>query len=358
MKDIEAGVRASFITQAEACEALGSAFTRRLCRLFAARLSADSTIGRHIFNWEGDYSAKADNVALRLCGAINHLALTGTDTLLQSVYPPRPNFEFLNDDTVWDIINGAFERHYGAIIRFMKSAPQTNEVRRSAALIPAYHAIARCFDMPINLFELGASAGLNLYPDLYGIQTDEFSINPGSRLVLSPEWRGDNPVIGELSISRRKACDLTPVDISNDANCIRMLAYIWPDQIKRVTRTKAAIDLAQNNPDHLVEQSDAIEWLEKCLNDRGKNHVSVFHHTIAWQYFPTALQAKGEALFKTHGSKATSAAPLIRLSMESDGKGAGEGALLTMTVWPSGKTYQLGRADFHGRWVDWQNPAL
>lgn len=326
--------------------------------MIAARLEAQSAIGQHIFHWKGDYSAKADNVALRLCGAINHLALMGTDKLLQTVYPPRPNFEFMDDDTVWDIINGALERQGAAIIDFMKSAPQTNEVRRSAALIPAYHAIAKRFNLPIDLYELGASAGLNLYPDLYGIQTDEFSINPDSRLVLSPEWRGDIPAMGDLRISSRKACDLTPVDISNDANCIRMLAYIWPDQIERVTRTKAAIDLAQNNPDHLVEQSDAIEWLEKCLNNRAKNRASVFHHTIAWQYFPTALQARGEALFQNHGSTATTAAPLIRLSMESDGKGADEGALLTMTVWPSGKTYELGRADFHGRWVDWQNPVL
>ncbi len=125
MKDIEAGVRASFVSQAEACEALGSAFTGRLCRLIAARLEAQSAIGQHIFHWKGDYSAKADNVALRLCGAINHLALMGTDKLLQTVYPPRPNFEFMDDDTVWDIINGALERQGAAIIDFMKSAPQT-----------------------------------------------------------------------------------------------------------------------------------------------------------------------------------------------------------------------------------------
>jgi hypothetical protein len=124
MKDSEAGVRASFISQAEACEALGSAFTGRLCRLIAARLEAQSAIGQHIFHWKGDYSAKADNVALRICGAINHLALMGADKLLQAVYPPRPNLNFMDDDTVWEIISGGLECQGAAIIDFMNQRPK------------------------------------------------------------------------------------------------------------------------------------------------------------------------------------------------------------------------------------------
>ena len=337
---------------------LGSPFTARLCRILATFLDANSKLGKHIFNWQGDFTAAADNVALRLCGAINHLALTQTDQPLAGVHPPRADFETMPDEDVWLAVSGAIKRHTDAIINFMGSAPQTNEVRRSAALIPAYHAIAERYDLPIILHELGASAGLNLYPDQYGIVTPEFSINPNAELVLTPDWKGDVPQTGNLLIAKRKACDLSPVDIRIETNCTRMLAYVWPDQIERVQRTKTATKLAQSNTDHIVESADAITWLEKCLAERAVEHVSVFHHTIAWQYFPTQLQAKGEALFKEYGAKASMSAPLIRIAMESDGKGANEGALLTMTVWPSGETYNLGRADFHGRWVDWINPIM
>ncbi|MGB7287104.1 MAG: DUF2332 family protein [Salaquimonas sp.] len=356
MTNRESDIRASFITQAVACETLGSPFTGRLCRLIAKQLDVKSELGKHVFSWSGDYSARADNVALRLCGAINHLVLTQADAELAKIYPPVTAFSQMDDAEVWKHIIAAIERHTGPIKAFMQSAPQTNEVRRSAALIPAYHAIANRFDLPINLHELGASAGLNLYPDLYGIETPEVQINPETRLVLTPRWRGEVPLAGNLEINNRRACDLVPIDISDEANCLRMLAYIWPDQIDRVSRTKAAIELAQENQLHLVEQADAIGWLEERLQNRTKNTAGVFHHTIAWQYFPNDQQAKGEALFEEHGKDATEASPLIRISMESDGKGASEGASLTMTIWPSGKTHNLGRADFHGRWIDWKNP--
>jgi len=44
------------------------------------------------------------------------------------------------------------------------------------------------------------------------------------------------------------------------------------------------------------------------------------------------------------------ATPLVRMAMEADG---GDGARLAMTRYPSGEVRVLGRADFHGRWVDW-----
>jgi hypothetical protein len=42
--------------------------------------------------------------------------------------------------------------------------------------------------------------------------------------------------------------------------------------------------------------------------------------------------------------------------MEADGS-TEPGAALTLTLWPGEKVIPLGRADFHGRWVDWTAPA-
>jgi hypothetical protein len=47
-------------------------------------------------------------------------------------------------------------------------------------------------------------------------------------------------------------------------------------------------------------------------------------------------------------------APIARLSMEVDD--STPGAALTLTLWPGGEIIPLGRADFHGRWIDWQAP--
>ncbi len=45
--------------------------------------------------------------------------------------------------------------------------PQTNEVRRSALLLPGFIEIARKTGLPLRLLEIGASAGLNQVWDEY-----------------------------------------------------------------------------------------------------------------------------------------------------------------------------------------------
>ena len=54
------------------------------------------------------------------------------------------------------------------------------------------------------------------------------------------------------------------------------------------------------------------------------------------------------------GAQATPNRPLAWLSMETDGDTTGKvGAALTLRLWPGDITLELGRADFHGRWINW-----
>ena len=61
---------------------------------------------------------------------------------------------------------------------------QTNEVGRSAALMPAFTAVAERFDRPLALIEIGCSAGLNLF-------FDRFHIDYGAGGAVGP---ADSPV--------------------------------------------------------------------------------------------------------------------------------------------------------------------
>ena len=83
-------------------------------------------------------------------------------------------------------------------------------------------------------------------------------------------------------------------------------------------------------------------------------HLHLVCHTIAWQYFPAAAQAKGSALIEAAGTRATPQSPLAWLSYEADGHSPG--AALTLRLWPGDLTIPMGRADFHGRWIDWKAP--
>jgi len=345
-------VRDAFLLQARACDELGSPFTARVCRLLADRLTAGTAAGERALGWQGDPTNAGDNLPLRFCGALNHLAVTGRDAELASAYPPvNPEAD---DESIWRAIFGALERHPVETVRFLDSAPQTNEVRRSAALLPAWSWLADRFGLPLVVSEVGASAGLNLHAERYHLRTPGFSLgDTASQVTLSPDWKGESPPVEGPVVAERLGCDLSPLDTSTRPGRERLLAYVWPDQRDRVERIAAAIGLAARDG-LLVERADAADWLERRLASPRTGAVHVVQHTIAWQYFPAAVKARGEALLAQAGGKATTDAPLARIAMEADGKGPGAG--LSMTLWPGGWTFALGRADFHGRWVDWRNP--
>jgi hypothetical protein len=238
------------------------------------------------------------------------------------------------------------------ILARMASAPQTNEVRRSGALLPGFLVIAKRFAKPLALSELGASAGLNLLWDRY-----RYAIGQGgwgdinSPVVIVPEWRGKPLPVAAASVAERAGCDLNPVDASNPEHRLRMLSYVWTDQADRLERARAALTMAAQQGVH-VEKSDAIEWLRKRLARPFPGRTHVIYHTIAWQYFPKHLQKQGEDLVMQAGARATEAAPLARLQLETDD--GEDGAGLSLQIWPSGERQAIGRADFHGRWVDWR----
>lgn len=84
--------------------------------------------------------------------------------------------------------------------------------------------------------------------------------------------------------------------------------------------------------------------------------LHLIFHTVAWQYFPPAAQAKGTALIEAAGARATPDTPLAWLRMEADTQT--RGASVSARLWPGDHHIPLGRADFHGRWVDWSSDPL
>jgi hypothetical protein len=335
-----------FRLQGVACAELGSPFMGQLMPLIADRLRAGTAVADLILNWDGDPAPSADSVPLRFAGALHDLARSGA--ALAEFYPPaRPD-----DDTLWAAVADAMVRHEAVLLQWMTSAPQTNEVRRAAAIVPALHMVAGAVAMPVSLMELGASAGLNLRCDRFCVQAGDVTFGPrDSGVQIAPNWDGPVPAPASVDVVARAGVDLNPIDPATDAGKARLLAYLWPDQPDRIMRTDAAIDLARRVGAQMVK-ADAIDWLSGALTP-VPGVARVVYHTVAWQYFPAAVQAAGEALLADAGATATAQTPLARISMEADG---GAGAALRVTLWPGGETLELARVDFHGRWVRWVGP--
>ncbi|WP_050524180.1 DUF2332 domain-containing protein [Pseudorhodobacter wandonensis] len=343
-------VRDSFVAQAQACESLGSPFTARILRLLAEGLTHGSPVADRILGWQGDPSSRADALALRLAGGLHALALQGQPIALHSFYANPTRY---TDIEAMAVLLDTVEAAPDTLMHWLDSPPQTNEVRRSAVLIAAGHWLAAKFGLPMVLSELGASAGLNLNWDHYALDIGETFGPPDSPLRLTPEWRGPLPPHTAPQIIERRAVDLNPLCTTHDS--LRIRSYIWADQPHRMALTQTAISLGKGIS---VEKGDAVEWLETRLRNQMPNCLHLIYHTVAWQYFPAATQARGEAALQTAGQRATATAPLAHLAMESDGTDSGPGAALTLRLWPGNQVIPLGRVDFHGRWVDWQAPHI
>ena len=341
-------VREHFRKQAEACLQLGSPFTARVLQLAADRLEDASAIGRTILGWQGD--PKADALALRFAGSLHALVLSRASPALARVYPGGG--AETEPDTLWQEVTDALDRHGPAILRFLESPPQTNEVARCAVLLGGFLTIARQTGGPLALLEIGASAGLNLHWDGYAYGLGEASWGPAAApLRLEPEWRGPPPPFGPVAVRARRGCDRRPLDPSNPHDRLRLRSYVWADQKARLARLDAALDHAARHGTR-VEQADAANWVEACLAARPAGLATVLFHSIVWQYLPRVTQQRIEAVLERAGSEAPENAPLAWLRMEPGPDGAH--AELRLTIWPGGRDQLLADADYHGRWVSWR----
>ena len=330
--------------QAKACEALGSPFMKVLLELLAERLRPDTPLTKRLFNWPGDAGPAADSVPLRLAGALHALRMLERCGL-QDAYPPND----LDVELLWGAVSWAFDKEAAFISTFIDSPPQTNEIRRSAGLIATGHWLTHRFKLPIALREIGASAGLNMMWDQFALSiNDQVYGPPDSPVVLTPTWTGPLPPHAkDISIISRQGVDLSPVDLHSPIDRLRLKSYIWPDQPDRLEKTDAAIALF----DAKVVAADAVDWLNNL--DLTPNALTLIYSTIAWQYLPKSAQTRGESHIQTLGSAATQTSPVAWLQIEHNGTDA---ASITLRLWPRDLKINLGRMDFHGRWVNWSPP--
>jgi hypothetical protein len=342
----QARVRAAFRAQVAHCTNLGSPFTARLSELFAERLTADGVVGRRALGWTGDPSPKVDGLPLRLAGGLHALVRSGEAAELAAVYPPHT----AGDDALWAAVVRTLDEHAAFLDRWLEHPPQTNEVARSSALMGGLLVLAARFGLPFAIYELGASAGLNLNldrfrHDLGGVVAGDTA----SAVRLAPAWEGPPPPDAPVEIVRRRGVDVAPLDAGDPAARARLLAFVWADQTERVARLEAALAVAAEHPPE-IDAADAADWIEPRLAVEAETGVCrVVQHTIAWQYFPEATKARIRARLDEAGARASADAPLAWLRLESEAVGA----RLRLTVWPGGEDTVLAEPDAHVRGVRW-----
>ncbi len=166
--------------------------------------------------------------------------------------PLRP-FDLVRDDIVnrWPAIAELATSH----------STQTNDPRRCTPLLVALHRIRG----PIALIEVGASAGLTLYPDRYSYVWTA----PG-RTITSHPADGPSPVTVTADVSGwgadvpkrptvvyREGIDLSPIDVRIDDQREWLEALVWPEQNDRLELVQAASTIVASDPP-VMTAGDAV----------------------------------------------------------------------------------------------------
>lgn len=343
-------VLAHFREQAAFCDAYGSSFTGALIAAMADDIESGGPTATLISDWPTN--PRADALALRFAGALHFAVLTKRDAALAALYPGHAATWSMSD--VWPVARAFLDRERAWVAEFIRSAPQTNETRRSIALLSGFLTFAQNWRGPVDTLEIGASAGLNLNWDRFAYRTRDWSWGGDSPVVIDTDWNGPSPPsAAAINVRNRAACDLNPLDIRDEAQRLQLKSYIWPDQPDRLTRFDGAVALALAN-DVRVERADAAVWIADQLARRAKNAATIVYHSIFLQYPPREARAAIVEAIQNAGAAATADAPLAWVRLEPEGITDGVDTprmVVDIHVWPGGERRILAYTDGHVRAV-------
>ncbi|MFT4233467.1 MAG: DUF2332 domain-containing protein [Microbacterium sp.] len=155
---------------------------------------------------------------------------------------------------------------------------QTNEPMRCAALLPALSRI----EGPLALLELGASAGLCLYPDRYSYRYEPedvtVALDPAdgpSAVRLDAEWHGPAPLLHLPHVVWRAGIDLQPRDARDADDRAWITGLVWPGEEERIERIVAALDIVAAAPPRLVAGDAADLELVRALAADAPNDATL-----------------------------------------------------------------------------------
>ena len=343
------GLSAQLRWQAAACAELGSRFYGALLERLADDVDADGPTARVLAGHEHD---PIDSLlSLRLLGGVHHRVLLGLEPLLAAHYPSvggdgDAESAFL---PLLDALDANADELRGALAR----PPQTNEVGRAAPLVGALWHLQSIAPLPVRLFEIGASGGLNLLADRFRFDGAGATGPADSPVVFEDAWLGNVPPTGpKLDVVERLGCDRDPVDASSAEGALTLTSYVWPDQAERLARLRGALAVARASPVAVVARS-AADFVGELTT--APDTWTVLWHSVMWQYLDEAEQNAVAAHLERLGATGGDDVPLARIGFEPRRLAHGEdiGFVVTMWTWPGGVERLLGHAPAHGLPVEW-----
>jgi hypothetical protein len=134
---------------------------------------------------------------------------------------------------------------------------------------------------------------------------------------------------------------------------------VWPDQVERIDRMRAAFGVARAWPVE-VRRQDAVTFVDRL--DLVDDTVTVLWHSLLWQYLPEPQQRDVAARIEQLGAQATARRVFAHLMFEPqrrspdapDSQGSPVEFLVVLRVWPGGERRVLAEAAPHGIPTVWE----
>jgi hypothetical protein len=253
------------------------------------------------------------------------------------------------------------------VARMSTGATQTNDVRRSAALIIGLHQVAIELPKPVVLVELGASAGLLLLFDRYRIDVAGRLLGPPDSpvdvLVRADKQTGQLLPPTMPRVADRFGVDLAPVDL-DDPDQLRWLeAFVWPEADQDRDRLRAALALARARRPPVVP-GDAVSDLPEILAGISEECVPVVFHCTLFSYLDSGQRRRITDCLETVGARRDLGwlpleapgfltAPQLGFAIPAHVAQQNSAFVLSARTWRAGTSTSktLAQVDPYGRWV-------
>lgn len=290
--------------------------------------------------------ARGHALALRFMAAVHRLALTGRAAALAAHYPSAGGTaDPDHPDAAWRAFRDTVAEHAASLAVDVGEPCQTNEVGRAAGLIFGFLEVAAA-GLPLRLFEVGASAGLNLRWDRfrYGGGGGAWG-PPDSPVDLTGHWAQPPPRPDTAArVVERRGCDPHPVDPTTEHGQLLVRSSVWADQTARLARLDGALRLAEEVPAE-VTRASADDWVAEVLEPQEGTAAVVFQSVVD-EYLSDDVRRRLDEAVRRAGERATPAATVAWVRLEPATRLRSHA--VTLTSWPGGDERLVAVCGAHG----------
>lgn len=289
-----------------------------------------------------------------LLGAIHHILRCGVQDPLATYFTGH---EPLDEGHARDLLVDFCRRHAGQITQIISTrSVQTNEINRSAVLLPAFATLQQQLDdRPILIVDVGASAGLNLLWNRFtynysGHQLCLPASDPAT--VLSCEIKGATPPLS-LDVTRFVApvgIELNPVDVTDPEATEWLVSLTWPEQTARMRTLNSALTLAAQNPPTILA-GRAEDHLANVVAETPPGQHLCF--VFSWSIYQIFGSPRGRERLAGTLTELSEIRPLHEISIGHFGH---DTPRMIMASYDGGvsRSDVMAHCDVYGTWLDWK----